>query len=132
MNTIVGRITRNAEIRQTSNNKQVVNFSVAINDSYTTKQGESIEQATFYNCSYWINTNIAEFLTKVTLVELLGRISYSAWVGKDEEIHSGLNFHTSKIKLYGGGKKNDNPMGNTVSTAENKTFADETEDDLPF
>src|SRR5690606_37630387 len=114
------------------NNKQVVNFSVAINDSYTTKQGESIEQATFYNCSYWINTNIAEFLTKVTLVELLGRISSSAWVGKDEEIHSGLNFHTSKIKLYGGGKKNDNPMGNTVSTAENKTFADETEDDLPF
>lgn len=52
MNTIVGRITRNAEIRQTSNNKQVVNFSVAINDSYTTKQGESIEQATFHNCSY--------------------------------------------------------------------------------
>lgn len=64
MNTIVGRITRNAEIRQTSNNKQVVNFSVAINDSYTTKQGERIEQATFYNCSYWINTKIAEFLTK--------------------------------------------------------------------
>src|SRR5690554_4214814 len=132
MNTIVGRITRNAEIRQTSNNKQVVNFSVAINDSYTTKQGERIEQATFYNCSYWINTKIAEFLTKGTLVELLGRVSSNAWIGKDGEVHSGLNFHTSKIKLHGGGKKNNNLIGNTVSTADNKVFADETEDDLPF
>ena len=40
MNTIVGRITRNAEINTLKNDKQVVNFSVAINDSYKTKQGE--------------------------------------------------------------------------------------------
>lgn len=132
MNTIVGRITRDAEIRETSNNKQVVNFSVAINDSYTTKQGERIEQATFYNCSYWINTKIAEFLTKGTLVELLGRISSNAWIGKDGEPKSGLNFHTSKIKLHGGGKKNDNLIVNTVPSVENKAFADEPEDDLPF
>lgn len=132
MNTIVGRITRDAEIRQTATNKQVVNFSVAINENYTTKQGERIEQATFYNCSYWINTKIAEFLTKGTLVELLGRISSNAWIGKDGEIHSGLNFHTSKIKLHGGGKKNNQPIGNTTSTIENKAFENETEDDLPF
>lgn len=132
MNTIVGRITRNAEIRQTLNNKQVVNFSVAINESYTTKQGERIEQATFYNCSYWINTKIAKFLTKGTLVELLGRISSNAWIDKNGEPKSGLNFHTSKIKLHGGGKKNDSPIENTVSTFKNEVFTEETEDDLPF
>lgn len=132
MNTIVGRITRNAEIRETANNKQVVNFSVAINDSYTTKQGERIEQATFYNCSYWINTKIAEFLTKGALVELLGRISSNAWIGKDGEINSGLNFHTSKIKLHGSSHKRTEIIKVTTHSENNSTAEQETEDDLPF
>ena len=44
MNTIVGRITQNAKINTLKNDKKVVNFSVAINDSYKTKQGERKEQ----------------------------------------------------------------------------------------
>jgi single-strand DNA-binding protein len=85
--------------------QKVVNFSVAINDSYKTKQGERKEQTTYYNCSYWINTKIAEFLTKGTLVELSGRTSSSAWIGKDGEIKSGLNFRTSNGSNCTGGKQ---------------------------
>lgn len=43
MNTIIGRVTKNAEINHLKNDKQVVNFSVAINDSYRTKDGERKE-----------------------------------------------------------------------------------------
>ena len=134
MNTIVGRITQNAKINTLKNDKKVVNFSVAINDSYKTKQGERKEQTTYYNCSYWINAKIAEYLVKGTLVELSGRISSSAWIGKDVEIKSGLNFHTSNIKLHGGKQKYDNnnyPATNQQSVNDNP-FADETDDDLPF
>lgn len=134
MNTIVGRITQNAKINTLKNDKKVVNFSVAINDSYKTKQGERKEQTIYYNCSYWINAKIAEYLTKGTLVELSGRISSSAWIGKDGEIKSGLNFHTSNIKLHGGKQKydnNNNPATNQQSVNDNP-FADETDDDLPF
>ena len=45
MNTIVGRITQNAKINTLKNDKKVVNFSVAINDSYKTKQGERKEHS---------------------------------------------------------------------------------------
>ena len=134
MNTIVGRITQNAKINTLKNDKKIVNFSAAINDSYKTKQGERKEQTTYYNCSYWINAKIAEYLDKGTLVELSGRISSSAWIGKDEEIKSGLNFHTSNIKLHGGKQKydnNNNPATNQQSVNDNP-FADETDDDLPF
>ena len=134
MNTIVGRISRNAEIRTTANNKEVVTFSVAINDYYKTKEGERKEQTTFYNCSYWINTKVAEYLTTGTIVELIGKISTGAWLGKDGTPKSGLNFNTSKIKFHGGGKNA--PTENNPITAEpkgNKTFADDLEeDDLPF
>lgn len=134
MNTIVGRITQNAKINILKNDKKVVNFSVAINESYKTKQGERKEQTTYYNCSYWINAKIAEYLIKGTLVELSGRISSSAWIGKDGEIKSGLNFHTSNIKLHCGKQKSEfknYPETNQQSVNDNP-FADETDDDLPF
>lgn len=131
MNTIIGRVTKNAEITNLKNDKQVVNFSVAINDRYKTKQGERREQTTYYNCSYWINANIAEFLTTGTLVELSGRISSNAWIGKDGEIKSGLNFHTSNIKLHGGGKR-DNMEKQPTEKPKTNVFAEDTDDDLPF
>lgn len=135
MNTIIGRVTKNAEINQIKNDRQVVNFSVAINDSYKTKDGERKEQTTYYNCSYRISPNVAKILTKGTLVELSGRISSSAWIGKDGEIKSGLNFHTSKIKLHGGRQRLDVTQTTAKQTAQPKNenpFEEETEDDLPF
>ncbi|MGN6210977.1 single-stranded DNA-binding protein [Parafilimonas sp.] len=37
MEILVGRLTKNAEVRTTNNDKQVVNFSIAVNDNYKTK-----------------------------------------------------------------------------------------------
>jgi single-strand DNA-binding protein len=93
---IIGRLTRDAEVRTTSQDKQVVNFSVATNESYKNKQGERIEQTTYFDCAYWLSANVARLLTKGTLVELTGRVSTRAWTGKDGEPKAGLNFHTSK------------------------------------
>ncbi|MFH6967243.1 single-stranded DNA-binding protein [Flavobacterium sp. FlaQc-28] len=123
---ITGRLTRDAEVRTTSQQKQVVNFSVAINDSYRNKQGERIEQTTYFDCSYWITPNVAKILTKGSLVELSGRVTARAWTGNDGEAHAGLNFHTFQIKLHGGGKKSETVQA-TLETATK-----ETEDDLPF
>lgn len=128
---IVGRIIKNAEINTLKNDKQVVNFSVATNDSYRNKQGERIEQTTYFDCSYWISANVAKILTKGTLVELTGRVSSSGWIGKDGEIKSGLNFHTSNIKLHGGGKKTE--IAQAPTKMENsKSVSEENFDDLPF
>lgn len=94
---IIGRLTRDAEVRTLSNKKQVVNFSIATNDNYRNKQGERIEQTTFFDCSYWISSKVAELLTKGTLVELIGRVYTRAWIGKDGEAHAGLNFIHHKL-----------------------------------
>lgn len=47
---IIGRLTRDAEVGTTSQDKQVVSFSVATNESYRNKQGERIEQTTYFVC----------------------------------------------------------------------------------
>lgn len=126
---IIGRLTRDAQISTLPSDKQVVNFSVAVNDSYRNKQGERVEQTEYFNCAYWISTNVAKALTKGTLVELTGRVSARAWIGGDGEAHAALNFHTSQIKLYGGGKRSETVAGgsdNQVALANNG------KDDLPF
>lgn len=128
---IIGRLTRDAEVRTLDGNRQVVNFSVAVNDNYKNKQGERIEQATFFDCSYWVTPNIATYLTKGTLVELLGRVSVRAWTDTDGKARAGLNFHTSQIKLHGGGRRVETVQA--PAQAENNSLAEEqAEDDLPF
>ena len=128
---ITGRLTRDAEVRTTSQQKQVVNFSVAINDSYRNKQGERIEQTTYFDCSYWITPNVAKILTKGSLVELSGRVTARAWTGNDGEAHAGLNFHTSQIKLHGGSRRTETVQA-TAQSESNGFTAQATEDDLPF
>ncbi|MDV3879034.1 MULTISPECIES: single-stranded DNA-binding protein [Chryseobacterium group] len=128
---ITGRLTRNAEVRTLSNEKQVVNFSVAVNDSYKNKQGERVEQTTYFDCAYWITANVARLLTKGTLVELTGRVSTRAWVNKEGEARAGLNFHTSQIKLHGGGNRAETVQA-TAQSESNGFTAQGTEDDLPF
>ena len=64
-------------------------------------------------------------------MELSGRVSSRAWIGKDGEIKSGLNFHTSQIKLHSGGQKTEAENEPALNTNTN-VFAGETDDDLPF
>ena len=102
MEILIGRITTDAKINSTKDKKQVVNFTIAINDSFKTKgKGELKKLTTFVNCSYWIGTGIAPHLKKGVLVELFGRISVSAWKKVDGEAVASLNLHVSSIKLHG-------------------------------
>ncbi len=70
---ITARVTGDAKISTLKNDRQVVNFSVAINDSYRAKGSTEItKMVTFVQCDYWLNPNIAQYLTKGTLVVCRG------------------------------------------------------------
>lgn len=134
---ITGRLTKDAKVSTLSDSRQVVNFSVAINESYKNRKGDKVEQTTFFDCAYWISPRVAEWLTKGTVVELTGMVSARAWTGNDGEPRAGLNFNTSNIKLHGGGKKSEGTQevktGQTAEQGENKKATlKEPEDDVPF
>jgi single-strand DNA-binding protein len=128
---LTGRITADAKLSTVKDGRQVVNFSVAVNDSYKPKGSEvAVKVATFFNCSYWINPGIAEYLTKGTLVEVYGRISVNAWTNAEGEARASLNFHVNSIKLHG----NSNAAINTAVKETVPAAAAITDpiDDLPF
>jgi single-strand DNA-binding protein len=65
--TIVGRITRDAVVNSTKDERKVVNFTLAINERYKPKEGEPVKVTTYCNCSYWITEKVAKNLKKGNL-----------------------------------------------------------------
>ncbi len=126
--TIVGRITKDAVVNQLKDDRKVVNFSVAVNDSYKPKDGERIRVATYYNCSYWMSEKIAGYLKKGSLVEVAGRIEAKAFPGGDGMPKASLNCHVSNIKIHVGPKEVE---ANTLK-AEPTFSQQQIADDLPF
>ena len=128
---ITARLTANAEVKTLKDERQVVNFNVAINDSYKPKGSSEITKlVTYVQCAYWVNSNIAQYLTKGTLVELQGRIGVNAYNNMRGEAKAALTFHVNSIKLHGKPKYESNSTEAAAPVAT-EAGAEQT-DDLPF
>lgn len=126
---IIGRLTADANVSETKTGKKVVNFSIAVNDTFKTKSSRELQQVTnYFNCSYWLNEGIAAYLQKGGLVELQGRIGVNAYINKEGEAKASLTFHVNSIKMHGKSKVAVEEM----STTPTATPAEITADDLPF
>jgi single-strand DNA-binding protein len=100
---LFGRITKDATLRELKDEKKVVNFSIALNDSFTTKGRELVKQVTYVNCAYWINPANAVYLTKGKLIEVNGRMSVSTFINMLGDAVGSLIFHVNNFKIYSGG-----------------------------
>lgn len=104
MESITGRLTRDAEIRKTKDGRELVAFTVVINDRYKTKSGEQKDDARFFNCAYWVSTAIAQHLKKSMIVSLFGRVGLNAYKNREGDFFAHLTFHTNNIKILTGAK----------------------------
>lgn len=126
---IIGRITKDAEVRTLKDERQFVSFSVAVNHSYRNKQGERIKLTEYFDCAYWLTTKVTKLFTKGRLIELTGWVSPKAWTSREGEIKAGLNFHVSAFNPLSAGKTNNTETGaGSTSPVNNNTEGD----DLPF
>ncbi|PWT72349.1 MAG: single-stranded DNA-binding protein [Bacteroidetes bacterium] len=98
---LFGRITKDAVVSDLRDGKSVVNFSVAINDYYKSKDGQPRTFTTYVNCSFWANTRSAEVLLKGKLIEVIGRMEVRAYTSRDGIAIGTLNFQVANFKLYG-------------------------------
>jgi len=133
---ITGRITKDAVVNQLKDERQVINFTVVINDYYKAKNSSEVKKITTYiNCSYWLNSKIAERLTKGTLVELSGRIGVNAYTSLQGEAKASLTFHVNSLKFHGSVKSTPETFAtgdNRVSSSIPANEITEPAEDLPF
>ncbi len=126
---ITGRIVKDASVFKVKENREVVNFSIAVNDSYKPKGStETKKIVTYIDCSYWMSAGLAQWLKKGTLVQLFGRIGLNVYIGNDAQPHGSLTFHTSDIKILVFAQTDNN----THTPALKQQNASDNPDDLPF
>jgi single-strand DNA-binding protein len=80
---LVGRLTKDPELRFTPNGVAVATFTLAVNRSFTNAQGE--READFINCVVWRRPaeNAANFLKKGSLAGVDGRVQTRSYEGQD-------------------------------------------------
>ena len=80
---LVGRLTKDPDLRYTQNGEAVANFTVAVNRPFRNKNGE--QEADFINCVTWRKQaeNLAQYTGKGSMIAIEGRIQTRSYEGKD-------------------------------------------------
>jgi len=81
---IMGRLTRDPELRHTSNGTAVASFSLAVDRGYTPKDGG--ERLTdFIDVVAWRNSAefVSKYFTKGQMAAVTGRLQIRDWTDKD-------------------------------------------------
>jgi len=80
---LVGRLTRDPDLRYTPNGIPVATFTLAVNRPFSNQQGE--READFINCVVWRKPaeNVANFLKKGSLAGVDGRLQTRSYEAQD-------------------------------------------------
>ncbi len=83
--TILGRLTRDPEVRTTPSGRSVATIAVATNRVWTDQAGTKQERVEYHNCVLWgkIADIAGQYLAKGRRVYIEGRIETRDWVGQD-------------------------------------------------
>ena len=147
---LIGRLTRDPELRTISNGTATTSFSLAVNRNFTNQNGE--READFINCVAWRRQaeNIAKYCVKGTQVAVEGRIQTRSYDAQDgtkryvtEVVADNVTFLSPKGSVSSSdfqSNDSDNFVSQDITTTDVsedpfKDFGQEvvlSEDDLPF
>ncbi|GAA0439953.1 single-stranded DNA-binding protein [Virgibacillus salarius] len=148
---LVGRLTKDPDLRYTPSGVAVANFTLAVNRPFSNQQGN--READFINCVVWRRPaeNLANFMKKGSMVGVDGRVQTRRFEGQDgktvfvtEIVADSVQFLESKGASQGGGQdtsgfqpnRNQNqfePNRNQEDPFKNNGEPiDISDDDLPF
>ena len=142
---LIGRLTRDAEIKYTSGGQAVCKFSIAVNRRK--KAGDQWEdEANFFDIVLWgkQGESLQSYLTKGKMVGVDGELRQDRWQ-QDGQNRSKIEIIANNIQLLGGGgqagdRQNNNQQGGGSEGSYSQTrdnspsggSSDSFVDDIPF
>ncbi len=123
---LIGRLTRDPELRYTSTNLPVATFSLAVNRNFTNQSGE--READFINIVVWRKQaeNVKNYLTQGSQVAIDGRIQTRTYNGEDGKKRYITEVIADNVQFLDSKGSRDNSMSN----ASNNNFNDVTPSDF--
>ena len=146
--TIMGRLTRDPELRRTGSGLAVANFTVAVDRDWPNKDtGE--KETDVINCVAWRQTGefVSKYFTKGSMIVVSGRLQIKKWTDRNEVKHYDAEIVADDI-YFGESKRNNsttaapntnaysNPYGGYGASYVNPTsdwaMLDDDDAQLPF
>ena len=142
---LVGRLTRNAELKYTNSGAAVSKFSIAINQRRK-KDDQWVDESHFFDITLWGKTaeSLNQYLVKGKQVGIEGQLRQDRWE-QEGQARSKVEIFATNVMLLGGGSGAGSRQGGGGQPAESKTTAgggdfpeggapapDNFEDDIPF
>ena len=138
---LVGRLTKDPELRYTPNGVAVCTFTLAVNRPFTNQQGD--READFINCVAWRGTaeNLANYQKKGNLIGIDGRIQTRSYEGNDGKRRYVTEVVCESVQFLEPKKENSEQMTKqqqSPMTHKPDPFFDDSgqidinDDDLPF
>ena len=135
---LVGRLTKDPELRYTPSGIATVRFTIAVNRQFKT-EGQS--DTDFINCVAWRKTaeNLANFQKKGNLIGVDGRIQTGNYEGQDgkrvyttDVLAESIQFYDKKSDGQNAAQQNNYQQQNTKQRKEEGNPFRVEESDLPF
>lgn len=141
---LVGRLTRDPELRYTPNRTAVCDLSLVVSRRFSSRDGERREEATFVDIVVWQRQaeNCKQYLQKGRTVYVEGRLTQDRWESKTGEKRTKLRVTAEVVQFL------DRPPGAPEAPAQSEAGpedeaapaeadapaagAAETDDDTPF
>ena len=120
--TLLGNLTQDPELRTIPSGQSVCSFSLAVNRSWTGKDGQQQDAVDYFDCVAWGKPGeiISQYMSKGRRLFISGRLQNRSWEAKDgskryktEVIVTDFNF----VDSGGGGNSSDTakPTGNVAT-----------------
>lgn len=130
---LIGRLTKDPELRYTKSNIAVANYSIAVNDGYGEKQ-----QTQFINISTWGKSGefVSKYFKKGQAIAIVGRLNNNNYEDKNGNKRYSIEVVTEDIEFIGN-KKDEKVQQEEVLVPNNYTSNYETtltidDKDLPW
>ena len=112
--TIMGRLTRDPELRRTGSGIAVASFTVAVDRDFGGRDGGE-KETDFIDCVAWRQTGefVSKYFTKGRMIVVSGRLQIRSWTDKD-----GNKRRTAEVvadNCYFGDSKRDSDSGSAYS-----------------
>lgn len=139
---LMGNLTRDPQLSYLPSQTPVVDFGIAVNRKWTSKEGESKEEVMFVDCRAFsrLAENINKYMKKGRPIFIEGRLVFDQWTGQDGTKRSKHRVQVDNCQFLGGGPGA--PVAGTDSqsepTQDNQAVPDSTPpgkpagDDIPF
>ena len=110
--TIMGRLTRDPELRRTASGISCVSFTLAVDRDYSGKDGGE-KETDFIDCLAWRSTAdfVSKYFTKGRMAVVSGRLQVRKWQNKDGENRYSTEVVAENV-YFGDSKKEASSGGN--------------------